>query len=303
MNSDVFVSGKREGRMRQNDDEQVMRDKCQREVKEMMTNKAHAGDDNNKDDDADDDDDKLMRNSRDCDENLSHYISTSAHHEQMRNILLNLDERCCCDDDEKRKNECLKAMDLQRELMLSRHITEIMHLIAIIRQQDKLNSSIVSTQQQHQEEVTMNEMKDELLHDSIKCNEKTHKSDQMSETFGQNQITQKPSFSFIQLKSQSTSQQQNSKNSFTNSVLNRFIQASQRENSFNSHDNNNGIFLGGDKTKSILPSLKTMEKTTFAPSIHPSTTDVDDVLLLNTEASDIKNSLEVSEQKQQQSQA
>lgn len=75
--------------------------------------------------------------------NFYPYFSPAAsRHDQMeftRQIINS--EQCNVEkyDDkiEKMKNECLKALDLQRELMLCRHVTEIMHMMAVIRQQDK----------------------------------------------------------------------------------------------------------------------------------------------------------------------
>lgn len=254
-----------------NDDVQVMRDKCQREVK-RMTNESNAGDD------EDNDDDKLTTNSRECDEELSHYISTSAHHEQMRNTLLNLENSS---DGEKMKNECLKAMDLQRELMLSRHITEIMHLIAILRYQEKLNSTPTPTH--HMKQLDTKKRENNLLHDSIECNETPSKSYQniIWKQKSQND-TRNPSLI---------------KNVFIDSLLNRF-HTTPHENvsTMDLLESQQKSSVGGDQRKSIPPSLETMEKT-FA-QIHPSIADVDDVLLPSTEASRMKNSLELFEKEE-----
>lgn len=62
-------------------------------------------------------------------------------HEQMMEDEKTRHVNSECSRMENLKNECLRALDVQRELMECRHITEILHMMAIIRQHDRAHHS------------------------------------------------------------------------------------------------------------------------------------------------------------------
>lgn len=83
--------------------------------------------------------------------------STAMHqHEQMMEDEKTRHVNSECSRMENMKNECLRALDLQRELMECRHITEILHMMAIIRQHDRAHQSDASELKNGSVEQTTN---------------------------------------------------------------------------------------------------------------------------------------------------